>query len=120
MTGLGWLIKAGIDPNKYGRARQAEHFRLAAGGARVVAARQAGLNHPGFPDAFCLVKGFGYPKKHPAEVRERAIRMTLDRLKDYRSESAACRDLAPRLNIGAESLRQWVVQAQVDAGDRTG
>ena len=60
------------------------------------------------------------PKKHPAEVRERATRLTLDRLKDYPSVSAACRDLAPKLNIGAETLQKWVVQAQTDAGNRTG
>ena len=60
------------------------------------------------------------PKKHPSEVRERAVRMTLDRLADYPSMSAACRDLAPKLNIGAETLRKWVMQAQADAGQRTG
>ncbi|WP_255411825.1 transposase [Cryobacterium sp. M91] len=60
------------------------------------------------------------PKKHPTEVRERAVRMTLDRLKDYPSMWAACRDLAPKLNIGAETLRKWVTQAQADAGERTG
>lgn len=26
----------------------------------------------------------------------------------------------PELNIGAETLRQWVTQAQADAGERTG
>ena len=46
------------------------------------------------------------PKKHPTEVRKRAIRMTLDRLKDYPSMWAACRDLAPKLNIGAETVRK--------------
>ena len=60
------------------------------------------------------------PKTHPAEVRDRAVRMTLDRLKDYPSMWAACRDLAPKLNIGPETLRKWVTQAQADAGERTG
>ena len=60
------------------------------------------------------------PKKHPIEVRERALRMTLDRLKDYPAMWAACRDLAPKLNIGAETLRKWVTQAQADAGESTG
>jgi transposase len=60
------------------------------------------------------------PKKHPTEVHERAVRMTLDRVKDYPSLRAACRDLAPKLNIGAETLRKWVTQAQADAGERTG
>lgn len=60
------------------------------------------------------------PKKHSTEVDDRAVRMTLDRLKDYPSISAACRDLAPKLNIGAETLRRWVMQAQADAGVRSG
>jgi len=33
---------------------------------------------------------------------------------------AACKDLAPKLTIGAETLRKWVTQAQADAGERTG
>lgn len=60
------------------------------------------------------------PKKHPTEVRDRATRMALDRLNDYPSIWAACRDLAPKLNIGAETLRKWVTQAQADAGERSG
>lgn len=60
------------------------------------------------------------PKRYPQEVRERAVRMVLERLGDYRSVYGACQDIAPKLDIGVESLRQWVVQAQTDAGDRTG
>jgi transposase len=60
------------------------------------------------------------PKKYPAEVRERAVRMTLDRLKDYPPLWAAVSDLAPKLNVGAETLRKWTLQAQSDAGDRVG
>ena len=60
------------------------------------------------------------PKKHPPEVRDRSTRMVLDRLENYSSLSAACRDLAPKLNIGPETLRKWVLQAQVDAGGMPG
>lgn len=60
------------------------------------------------------------PKESPAEVRERAIGMTLDRLKDYPSMWAACRDLVPKPNVRAETLRKWVTQTQSDAGERTG
>jgi transposase len=60
------------------------------------------------------------PKKHPTEVRERAVRITLDRLTGYPSMWVACRDLAPKLTIGAETLRKWVTQAQADAGEHTG
>ena len=60
------------------------------------------------------------PKKFPPEVRDRAVRMTLDRLGDYESVSAAAKALAPKLNIGVETLRRWVVQAQIDAGTKAG
>ena len=44
-AGNRWLIRAGVDPKQRGRARRAEHFRLRASGvARIVAARQVGLN----------------------------------------------------------------------------
>ena len=60
------------------------------------------------------------PKKNPQEVRDRSVRMVLDRLGNYPSVSAACRDLAPKLTVGAETLRKWVMQAQADAGVTTG
>jgi transposase len=58
--------------------------------------------------------------RHPVEVRERATRMALDRLPDYPSPWAACRDLDEKLNVGPETLRTWVQQAQVDAGSKPG
>ncbi|PTT60463.1 hypothetical protein DBR22_20415 [Arthrobacter sp. HMWF013] len=60
------------------------------------------------------------PKQFPPEVRDCAVRMTMDRLSEYPSVSAVCKALAPKLGVGPESLRRWVVQAQVDAGDKTG
>jgi transposase len=60
------------------------------------------------------------PKKFPAEVRDRAVRMTLDRLSEYPTVFAACKALAPKLDVGVETLRKWVVQAQIDAGTKTG
>ncbi|WP_431711863.1 transposase [Glutamicibacter uratoxydans] len=60
------------------------------------------------------------PKKYPAEVRERAVRMVLERLSEYPSVYAACKAVAPKLDVGPESLRRWVVQAQVDSGVKDG
>jgi transposase len=33
---------------------------------------------------------------------------------------AACKALAPKLSVGVEALRKWVVQAQIDAGVTVG
>lgn len=46
------------------------------------------------------------PKKYPADVRDRAVLMVLDRLCEYPSLYAACKALAPKLDVGAESLRR--------------
>lgn len=43
------------------------------------------------------------PKKYPDEVRERVVRMTLDRLNEYPTPCAACQALAPKLNVGVET-----------------
>ncbi|WP_431710485.1 transposase [Glutamicibacter uratoxydans] len=60
------------------------------------------------------------PKRYPAEVRDRAVAMVMDRLSEYPSIYAACKALAPKLDVGKESLRRWVLQAQVDADQKEG
>jgi transposase len=60
------------------------------------------------------------PKRYPAEQRERATRMALERLGDYGSAWAAAQALGPKLGVGPETLRKWVVQAQADDGSRPG
>ena len=66
------------------------------------------------------MKGFEHAQEVPSEVRDRAVRMTLDRLGDHESVSAAAKALARKLNVGVETLRKWVVQAQIDAGAKAG
>ena len=58
------------------------------------------------------------PKKFPPEVRDRAVRMTLDRLSGYPTVYAACSALAPKLNVGVETLRKWVVQVLTPTENR--
>ncbi|MDR7083285.1 transposase-like protein [Arthrobacter ginsengisoli] len=57
-------------------------------------------------------------KQFLPEVRDRAVRMSLDRLSQYPSVYTACKARAPKLGVGPESLRRWVVGAQVDAGEK--
>jgi transposase len=61
------------------------------------------------------------PKQYPRELRERAVRLVIEHCGDYPTEYAAIRSIAAKLGIAtAETLRQWVRQAEVDAGQRPG
>ena len=60
------------------------------------------------------------PKKYPADQRDRALPMALKRLEDYPSPWAAAQALGPKLGVGPETLRKWIVHAQVDGGARPG
>lgn len=61
------------------------------------------------------------PKQYPRELRERAVRLVIEHRGEYQTGYAAIRSIAAKLGIAtAETLRQWVRQAEVDAGQRPG
>lgn len=60
------------------------------------------------------------PKKIDPKVRDRCTRLVLDHLQEYPSLTAACTSVARREGVGYESVRRWVRQAQIDAGERSG
>jgi len=60
------------------------------------------------------------PRKYPDELRQRAVRLVLDVAREDGSIAKACRRIGEQLGINADTLRGWVKQAQVDAGDRPG
>jgi transposase len=50
----------------------------------------------------------------------RAVRLVTDHLGEYPWLTAAAAAVAKQLGVGKESVRRWVIQAQIDGGVRAG
>lgn len=60
------------------------------------------------------------PKRIDPGLRSRAVRLVSEHRGEYSSLSAASAAVARQLGVGHESVRRWVIQAEVDAGGREG
>ena len=60
------------------------------------------------------------PKVIDPALRERAVRLVLEHRAEYPTTTAAVAAVAQQVGVGKESLRRWVNQADIDAGDRPG
>ena len=60
------------------------------------------------------------PKKIDPKVKERCVRLVLDHLGEYPSLTAAAEAVGRQEDVGKESVRRWVMQAQIDGGQRQG
>jgi len=58
--------------------------------------------------------------KYPAEVRERAVRLVMEQQGEHASQWEAIGSIAAKIGCTAETLRQWVRQAERDHGQRAG
>ncbi len=59
-------------------------------------------------------------RRYPPELRERAVRMVFEAMESSGESFGVITGIARQLDIGSESLRNWVRQAQVDGGQRPG
>jgi transposase-like protein len=62
------------------------------------------------------------PRKYPAELRERAVRLVSEAREQEPelSLNAAVLRIGPRVGVNKDTLRGWVKQADIDAGRRSG
>ena len=59
-------------------------------------------------------------RRYPPELRERGVRMVQESFDRGDQRFGAVTRIARQLGIGPESLRKWVVQAEIDRGQRPG
>ena len=60
------------------------------------------------------------PKKIDLEMRARAVRLVTDHQEQYPNVTAAVTAVAKQLGVSRESVRRWILQAEVDSGGRSG
>src|SRR5262245_32358386 len=60
-----------------------------------------------------MPRGSNFQKPYPPEFRREAVAL-------YRSSGRSLREIAHDLGVATESLRIWVKQAAIDAGERGG
>ena len=58
--------------------------------------------------------------RYSPELRERAVKMVLDRREDYKSEWAAVTAISQLFGMSPETLRTWLRRTQIDDGPRPG
>ena len=62
----------------------------------------------------------GRPNKYPLEFRERAVRLVWEWREARGATTGGINSVADQLGVNHETLRNWVNQADVDAGRRPG
>ena len=60
------------------------------------------------------------PSRFSPEVRDRAVRMVLEHTNEHASQWATIVSIAEKIGCSAETLRNWVRQAERDQGKRPG
>jgi len=62
----------------------------------------------------------GRPRVYPDEFRERAVRLVHEWRKERNVADGGLQQTADKLGINRETLRRWVIEQEVEAGERPG
>ena len=60
------------------------------------------------------------PRKHPDEVRERAVRLVHEWRRERNRADGGLKEVGAQLGVHPETLRNWLRQSDIDAGRRLG
>ncbi len=59
-------------------------------------------------------------KRFSQEVKERAVRLVLEKQREYPSQWSAISSVAEKIGCSPESLRRWIRRKEIDLGKRDG
>jgi len=59
-------------------------------------------------------------RSYDKEIRAKAVRLVRDHVGDYATEWAAIKAVSGRLGMSGETLRKWLRQSEVEAGQVAG
>jgi transposase len=59
-------------------------------------------------------------RRFPPEVKQRAVQLVLSAIEQQGERHGVVSRIARRLDLGPETLRHWIRQAEIDAGTRPG
>ena len=62
----------------------------------------------------------GRPRSYPDEFRERAVRLVHEWQRERGLSDGGVTAVARQLGLHRETLRRWVIEQEVDAGERPG
>ena len=77
-------------------------------------------DHGVMADIHAGTTGRASPRQYPLELKQRATRMILESFDRDEERQGTVTRIARQFDVGAESLRRWVGQAEVDRGRRAG